>query len=1041
MDLLPDEIILPIISFITTSEWQLFEIGKVSRKLNRLIQNQRLWYQLFRFQYENWGHNVPYAYLKPLIDWRGFVIHLRKQKRQTDSFQFDFVSDELITDSVISRKRKLHELARSSSSPSPPSSYKHTTSSQLQQQQQTLLPNLPLMDIDMTASSSSSSSSYSSSNTIGSSSYNHLSSIVIPEISFDRESLRNNHYNDNNNSNNSNNNNNNNNNNNPSHHNHHQSPPFRIQDPLVVDIDRVTNTGIVATGKHRKLDGNQQHRPTKRSEHKILFWEYPSWKLIRELEISIVTPEITCQIVGIQSIRTGSSSSKIRLFALAIGLPAEMDEHLDDEGNHDDNGEANEDRMDIWQAVLIYRLYDNGVTQCLAHIPFEDDFLGREVFFFSDYSWTHGDDEFKSTTDHHHHSKRNIKDWLGMIAPGSIDYDPQNTLFMFVIGLNINANGGGKLIQFDLRGNANVVDPALTPVAWDTFIRRMLPSKFYFQPLNEWQQQQQLMLRRLMTENMNNEASSSSSSSNPINNINTITSNLNIPFNNYNIKNNNSNNRNNNNNNNNNNNSGDTDNIHNNHSNNYPSLPIPAKVIYTVHLGSYVSCMIHFKYPFFLNHLICTGSLQSNELSIYDWRFGIKVGTLPWKVAHESLLGRHNHTDDNVLSPPAPPPPTRADQQEHSIHDNRLGDVINIIDGVLGDRILNQDNLEQRQQQQQGLDENNIEDNDNAFDLNQAKPWGLESTMVLPPYWNSDIPYRDELADRGFRLIAVGDNRKDRLEIKVWDISFLLRQLWDPLQYKRDENVQQEKNSQQHSLHNEQSVSNWQNELGWSKLFPWWKYGSQHLRLLGLKTICERISLEDRRHVFSSIIPNRLKLYIKNNTHLHITANTIHLPLSPYGQTMILAHSFYKPSNEDEDEIDVNINNNNDNNLTDDHGNNNSNQSDNNNHMDTTMAPLDNDNDEHENELLVTTVKYTAYNVLYTSLFLLTEDGMVTVLDIETGKVTGTIDNVAAATSTTTSSGIELSNTCKIRGIDVNVVAGNEVVVTSREGLLRSIML
>ncbi|KAI9304625.1 hypothetical protein BJ944DRAFT_266565 [Cunninghamella echinulata] len=790
---------------------------------------------------------------------------------------------------------------------------------------------------------------------------------------------------------------------------------------------------MVATGKHRKLDGNQLHRPTKRSEHKILFWEYPSWKLIRELEINIVPPEITCQVVGIQSIRINSSSSKIRLFALAIGQPSEMNEHLDDEENPDDNEEANEDRVDIWQAVLIYRLYDNGVTQCLAHIPFEDDFLGREVFFFSDYSWTYGDDEFKSATDHHHHhdhSKRNIKDWLGMIAPGSIDYDPHNTLFMFVIGLNINANGGGKLIQFDLRGNANVVDPALTPVAWDTFVRRMLPSRLYIQPLSERQQQQQLMLRRLIAENMNNEATSSSSSSNLANNINNITSNLNIPFNNYNSKNNSSNNRNNNNNN-----SGDTDSSHNNNNNNHPLSPIPAKVIYTVHLGSYVSCMIHFKYPFFLNHLICTGSLQSNELSIYDWRFGIKVGTLPWKVPHESLLGRHNHTDDHVFSPPAPPP-TRTDQQEHSIHDNRLGDVINIIDGVLGDRILNQDNLELGQQQD--MDENNIEDNDNAFDLNQAKPWGLESTMVLPPYWNNDIPYRDELADRGFRLIAVGDNRKDRLEIKVWDISFLLRQLWDPLKIKQDENVQ-EKNDQQHHLHNELNVGNWQNELEWSKLFPWWKCGSQHLRLLGLKTVCERISLEDRRHVFSSIIPNRLKLFIKNNTHLHTTANAIHLPLSPYGQTMILAHSFYKPSNEDEDEIDVNINNNNDNNLTDDHGNNNNNRSDNNSHMDTTMVPMDNDDDE--NELLVTTVKYTAYNVLCTSLFLLTEDGMVTVLDIETGKVTGTIDNVAATTSTTTPNGIELSNTCKIRGIDVNVVAGNEVVVTSREGLLRSIML
>jgi hypothetical protein len=73
-------------------------------------------------------------------------------------------------------------------------------------------------------------------------------------------------------------------------------------------------------------------------------------------------------------------------------------------------------------------------------------------------------------------------------------------------------------------------------------------------------------------------------------------------------------------------------------------------------------------------------------------------------------------------------------------------------------------------------------------------------------------------------------------------------------------------------------------------------------------------------------------------------------------------------------------------------------------------------------------VKYTAYNVLCTSLFLLTEEGEVTVMDIETGSVIASVTNAASGSQ-------ELPQ--RIRGIDVNVIAGKEIVVTSREGLLR----
>ncbi|KAI9482720.1 MAG: hypothetical protein EXX96DRAFT_555408 [Benjaminiella poitrasii] len=44
-------------------------------------------------------------------------------------------------------------------------------------------------------------------------------------------------------------------------------------------------------------------------------------------------------------------------------------------------------------------------------------------------------------------------------------------------------------------------------------------------------------------------------------------------------------------------------------------------------LGSLMNCMIQPRYPSQLNHLIFTGNLGST-LSIYDWRFGIQVGSI-----------------------------------------------------------------------------------------------------------------------------------------------------------------------------------------------------------------------------------------------------------------------------------------------------------------------------------------------------------------------------------------------------------------------------
>lgn len=611
--------------------------------------------------------------------------------------------------------------------------------------------------------------------------------------------------------------------------------PFWIQDPLVVDIDRITKKGVVATGKHRK------NVTANRSEHKILFWEYPSWKLIRSFELNLTPPNLTCQIIGIQSIlmptTTGKSTTKkARFFSLAVGMAL----------IHEFEQADIEDRVDIWKSLFIYRLFDDGSTQCVSHIKVADIFLGREIFLFSDTSWCKSSDG--NNHDNNSNSDNQLTDWLNIVSPKDSKFDTRFTVFLLAIGpIYDRITGCVQLAKFDIRGQHNILDPSITSVYWDPTLGQIAP------------------LRR-------------------------------DHFNYYNCSN--------------------------------PSNFVfgnPTEVITTIRLGSDVSCMIHFKYPPTLNHLICTGSYQDDELSVYDWRFGIKVGSLPWKSF-----------DQNII-PPTPP---------------QLNNTTTA-----------------------------IEDDTNT--MMDVRPWGLESTLVLPPYWSNDDPV--DLSKRGFRLIAVGDNRsdnsRDKLEIKVWDISYLLQVSWDPLL----------------------STAKTESELDLSYKFPWWSRRTKELEILAL--IMMQQPLEDSamnvssNHDLTTIttINNTLTTSIltantninNNNNYRAIATNTTnihnippHLPYSPpIGfQSMLLSHTFDKEEEEGGDD---------------------------------NMIP----------------VKYTAYNVLYTSLFLLTEDGKVTVMDIETGKITGTVQNVAATESQN-----------QVRGIDVNVIAGKEVVVTSKEGLLRGIV-
>jgi hypothetical protein len=159
----------------------------------------------------------------------------------------------------------------------------------------------------------------------------------------------------------------------------HEKNQFWIEDPLIANIDRTTKTGVVATGKHRK----NVYGIYPRSEHKILFWEYPSWRLIRSFELNLTPAIFTCQIIGVQSIRmpTSEGTKKVRFFSLAVGTPMEP-------GTEPEN----EDRVDFWKAVFVYRLNDDGSTQCVAHVKVDNLVLGREIFLFSDASWARSND-------------------------------------------------------------------------------------------------------------------------------------------------------------------------------------------------------------------------------------------------------------------------------------------------------------------------------------------------------------------------------------------------------------------------------------------------------------------------------------------------------------------------------------------------------------------------------------------------------------------------------------------------------------------------
>lgn len=295
------------------------------------------------------------------------------------------------------------------------------------------------------------------------------------------------------------------------------STSYKIQEPFISDIDPITQTGVLAVSKYCRF-----------TRHKILFYHYPSYRLLRKFELKFQiddTMEWSCQIIGMQTLQI-PGQGKVRLFALSLNQPLPI---LDSD---EEDEEENSGSRTLWKNILIYRLHVDGTTTCLANLKATDLFLGRGTWFFNDMH------------------KR--KDWLHIISPTTLQKISTQTVFMLAYGISRNTFAGhSEIIQFDLSDNQSNdrMDPTKTVHRWDDDSDAFLST--------------------------------------------------NAPCNQGNGR----------------------------HSN-------EAKVISTFYLGARVSCMIQLAAP--LSHLICTGNFLRNELAIYDWRFGIKVGVFMHPVGEHS---------------------------------------------------------------------------------------------------------------------------------------------------------------------------------------------------------------------------------------------------------------------------------------------------------------------------------------------------------------------------------------------------------------------
>ncbi|RUS15885.1 hypothetical protein BC937DRAFT_91860 [Endogone sp. FLAS-F59071] len=688
MDTLPDEVLLRILFYLANDPKTLLSLARISRRFHRLCEEPKLWYIAFVTTHPQLSQGINYTTRsrRLAVDWKELVLDVERKRLDAINMRFEFVADDRKCEEGQGLKKRLQMWNGSRVG--------------WWEQDQTNSTTGPAMNMEAEFGSTS-------------------PAIFVP-TNYQDSAIASENYSP-------------------------ADPPYKVQDPLVSDIDHLTGTGILATGKHRIS------RKNSRSEHRILFWSYPSWTLIRTFDFNLPV-DVYCQLTGIQTVRVGDENCTI--FTVAIGIPLPS-------GDEDEDEQA--DRVDVWKEVRIYRLHEDGFVQQLGSYQLMGTFVGREAFTFSQEN-----------------------DTITWGRPQGVSGEVPNPAIMVLLV-------GARLPL--LVGSVVLLGVKLLPRSVDAAGMDVSPAN-------------------VMNNNNDDIANS-----------------------------------------------------------NAPTPTVLLKRIF----GTKMSCMHHLRYPAQLNHLIFTGSYGSDNLTLWDWRTGLRAGIFP-------------------------------------------GRVVTAADGSLSTAPIGQEELQD--------DYDDDEESDRLF------PWGLETTMVLPSLQSDDdSSAATSSVGRGFRLIAVGDNRKDRLEIRVWDINNLLTVTSQPLS--------------------------------------------------------------------TSSLPMSMPL---NHDQTTIPTNTqitsADLPYSPPANSnpMILFHSFHKATPS----------------------------------TDLQQPPQSSQaiNPHTVNLPAAVPIKYTAYNVLSSHLFMLTDRGEMTIVDVETGRIVGVRTNLAD----------ELPGEDKVRGIDVNVVGGREVVVTARQGVMRGLM-
>lgn len=301
-------------------------------------------------------------------------------------------------------------------------------------------------------------------------------------------------------------------------------PTYKIEEPIIADIDPITNTGIVAVSKSGFP-----------SRHKILFYSYPSYKLLRKLHLQFtVDPELawSCQIVGMQTLQI--KNEKVRLLAISLNQPHESTaaDDSDEEG-------GDQQRQTFWNNIVIYRLYDDGSTTCLGITSAY--LFGRGAWFFSSMN-------------------EQQQQWLNIVSPDK-DYNSDTKAFLMIFGLGPHHfEGLVQVISFDIKANDILSDPSQIVYEWDG-------------------------------------VDFSVSSQNKMSTLANADTNGNMTF--------------------------------------------STHMVTMSFLEARVSCMVHLGHINELNHLICTGNYHGEDLSVYDWRFGIKVGVLSGRKEGRSNAARY----------------------------------------------------------------------------------------------------------------------------------------------------------------------------------------------------------------------------------------------------------------------------------------------------------------------------------------------------------------------------------------------------------------